>query len=77
LLYAARRSPPRTRSRPLHPSPSNPLGVKEPAKRNDRRHPDRGHRGPDAKPLGIDRLEMPYTPNRIWAAIEEKGQVQG
>jgi aerobic carbon-monoxide dehydrogenase large subunit len=24
------------------------------------------------KPLGIDRLEMPYTPHRIWAAIAEK-----
>ena len=57
-----------------NPSPSNPLGVKGAGEAGTTGAiPTVANAVLDAlKPLGIDRLEMPYTPHRIWAAIAEK-----
>ena len=57
-----------------NPSPSNPLGVKGAGEAGTTGAiPAVANAVLDAlAPLGIDRLEMPYTPHRIWAAIEEK-----
>jgi len=55
-------------------SPSNPLGVKGAGEAGTTGAiPTIANAVMDAlAPLGIRHLEMPYTPQRIWAAIEEK-----
>jgi carbon-monoxide dehydrogenase large subunit len=55
-------------------SPSNPLGVKGAGEAGTTGAiPSIANAVMDAlAPLGIDRLEMPYTPQRVWAAIADK-----
>jgi carbon-monoxide dehydrogenase large subunit len=57
-----------------NPSPSNPLGVKGAGEAGTTGAiPSVANAVMDAlAPLGISSLEMPYTPHRIWAAIEDR-----
>jgi len=54
------------------PSPSNPLGVKGAGEAGTTGAvPTLANAVLDAlRPLGIDRLDFPYTPARVWAAIQ-------
>ena len=58
------------------PSPSNPLGAKGAGEAGTTGAvPTIANAVMDAlAPLGIRRLEMPYTPCRIWAAIRAAGR---
>ena len=55
------------------PSPSNPLGVKGAGEAGTTGAvPTLANAVLDAlRPLGIDRLDFPYTPARVWEAIQE------
>ena len=57
------------------PSPNNPLGVKGAGEAGTTGSvPTLGNAVIDAlRPLGIHHLDMPYTPQTLWAAMREKG----
>ena len=57
------------------PSPNNPLGVKGAGEAGTTGAvPTLGNAVIDAlRPLGIDHLDMPYTPQTLWKAMREKG----
>jgi carbon-monoxide dehydrogenase large subunit len=54
------------------PSPSNPLGVKGAGEAGTTGAvPTLANAVLDAlRPLGINQLDFPYTPARVWAAIQ-------
>ena len=57
------------------PTPNNPLGVKGAGEAGTTGSvPTLGNAVIDAlRPLGIDHLDMPYTPQTLWKAMREKG----
>jgi carbon-monoxide dehydrogenase large subunit len=56
------------------PSPSNPLGAKGAGEAGATGSvPALANAVLDAlKPLGVRRLEMPYTPERVWKAMQKR-----
>ena len=61
------------------PSPANPLGVKGAGEAGATGAvPTLANAVMDAlAPLGMHQLDMPYTPYKVWSAIQSAGSARG